>query len=248
VIAGSRVAPERAFERAVLIYSPVWMAAVAVVMRSGMLAHWRDPEHLLFGLGLALPVLLMPFTIGDVEHRSPVHQRYAARAVLYVLVTTVVQVLLGSWLFFQALGMEYRFHTRWVWNGSPVFLYPMTLAYFATYFVLLQLGARALALPETGARRWLTLAVLSYAVAFAETLVMATPILAEFFGYRDKRFMLLYGSFCYGTVFFATLPGFLRLSAPRSLGRVALEALFANAVVLALYGAYARVLPQLPRP
>jgi cycloeucalenol cycloisomerase len=236
----------RAFERLVLLYSPLWIGAVAAVMLSGALAHWRDPEHLMFGVGLALPVLLPPFLPAalDLEREQPAERRYATRAVLYLAITTFVQMYLGSWLFFDRLGMQYHFHTSWEWNRSPVFLYPMTLAYFATYYVAMQVAVRALAVPAAGPRRWLLLALLSYVVAFCETAFMATPAMTEFFFYRDKSYMLLYGSFCYGTVFFATLPGFLALDQPSSLGRVAFRALLGNAIALAAYGVYARLLPQ----
>jgi cycloeucalenol cycloisomerase len=243
----SGVAHERAFERAVLVYSPLWMTAVALVMLSGVLASWRDAEHLLFGVGLAVPVLILPLLPAalDVERDAPLHHRYASRAVLYVALTTLIQMYLGSYLFFDYLGMEYHFRTRWEWNRSPVFLYPLTVAYFATYYVVMQLAARWMAIPQRGARRWVLLAILSYSVAFAETAFMATPVLSEFFFYRDKHFMLIYGSICYGTVFLATLPAFLGLSAKQSLLRVVFVCLLGNAVALSLYRLYVFVMPRL---
>jgi len=230
------------FERAVLLYSPLWMTAVAIVMRTRALAHWDDPTHLAFGLALGLPVLFLPWIVRD--RQTALADRYASRAVVFLVLTTFVQMLVGSELFFRRLGMEYHFAATWSWNGSPVFLYPMTLAYFATYYVVIQIITRAI-LPPSGPFFWIGLATLSYAVAFAETMSMASPMLAELFFYRDRGFMLRYGSFCYGTVFFVTMPMFLRLDSPRSLGRVALGSLAANAVALALYGIYALVLPFL---
>jgi hypothetical protein len=120
----------------------------------------------------------------------------------------------------------------------------MTLAYFATYNAVMQIITRAI-LPPKGPLFWVGLAVLSYAVAFAETLSMASPLLAEFFFYRDRGFMLRYGSICYGTVFFLTMPLFLRLERPLALGRVALASLAANVLVLATYLGYAMILPSL---
>jgi cycloeucalenol cycloisomerase len=239
----------RAFERAVLLYSPVWIATVAVVMLSGVLAGWRDLAHLVFGCALAVPVLCSPWVPGAIgeERARPTADRYASRAVLYLSLTTLVQMALGSILFFDRLGMEYHFHVTWTWNRSPVFLYPMTLAYFATYYVLMQLVLRAVPDAVRGPRRWLVIGLVSYAVAFAETAFMASPLLDGLFFYRDKHFMLLYGSFCYGTVFAATLPGFLRLTEPRPLRSVVLDAAIGNAIALALYALYALVLPSLPR-
>jgi len=76
---------------------------------------------------------------------------------------------------------------------------------------------------------------------------VAAPVLPELFFYRDKHFMLLYGSFCYGTVFACTLPGFLRLEQAQPLGRVVVAAITGNSIALMLYGLHALVLPSLPR-
>jgi cycloeucalenol cycloisomerase len=205
---------------------------------SDVLDRWGDGEHLALGIGLALPVLTLPFFL---------RSGYAARAVLFLVITTAVQMYVGSMLFFDRLGMEYHFRTTWEWNRSPVFLYPMTLAYFATYYVVMQIALRALRAEQPGRRRFTSILVLGYLVAFGETAFMATPALAKHFVYRDKVFMLVFGSWCYGSVFFATLPGFLGLTRSQPPARVVGVAVLGNAIALSLYLVYAYLLPSLPR-
>jgi cycloeucalenol cycloisomerase len=239
----------RSFERAVLLYSPLWMAVVAGVGLSGALAQLGDLGHLGLGVGLALPVALLPFLLprfGARLEKVPLAHRYASRAVLFLAGMTFIQMWLGSLLFFDRLGMEYHFHVGWTLNRSPIFLYPLTLAYFATYYVVMEVVLKRLPQPGSTVGRLLLLAAISYAVAFAETAVMASPWMRSFFFYRDKAFMLRYGSLCYGTVFFVSLPGYLALRAPKTLGKVAVEVLWRNALILVLYLGYALVLPHLP--
>ena len=54
-----------------------------------------------------------------------------------------MQVWFGSDLFFDFLGMEYHFGVTWTAHRTPVFLYFMTIAYFSTYYAILQIVWRA---------------------------------------------------------------------------------------------------------
>src|SRR5262249_52545604 len=146
-----------------------------------------------------------------------------------------------------------HFPVRWMLGRSPLFLYPLTVAYFATYFVVLQIGWRAFVsawprLPAIG--RLAVLCGLGYAVAFAESACMATDCMRPFFSYRDRRFMLAWGSLFYGTVFVVSLPLLFPVdespSEPRrSLARVALDACAANTIILCAYAVYARLVAHL---
>lgn len=75
-----------------------------------------------------------------------------------------------------------------------------------------------------------------------ETFFMGSEVMAPFFRYRDRGFMLAWGSVCYGTVFFVSLPLILGLdereqpSAP--IGEVLLRLLGANMLILVLYEIY----------
>jgi cycloeucalenol cycloisomerase len=222
-------AAERWHERAVLAYTPIWMVAVATLMFSRAFAGWGDGGHLLIGAGLALPLWLLPFLA---ERDRPFLERYATRFAAWIAVTTFVQAYFGSLFFFERLGMEYHFPVKLQWNGTPVFLYLMTIAYFSTYYTVLGIVVRTVPGP-----RPLVAAVACYAVAFAETWFMASDLIKEWFFYRNRDFVQTWGSLCYGTVFFVTLPSFLDLR-ERPLRRGIESALAANLVVLILYELY----------
>lgn len=236
-------------ERFVLIYSPIWMAAVLAVEFGGVLAGWGDEQHLAFGVALALPLFVAPLFL---ERDAPLLRRHALRFSFAVALLSFLQCYFGSALFFTAFGMQYHFHVTWIWNGTPLFLYFMTVAYFATYFVVLELVWRAFRTRFPTASRPAQLAVralLSYLVAFAETAAMATPRMAEFFSYRDPRWVMLYGSICYGTVFFVALPLFTALDEERPTERrlfsLAWDLAAINMILIVCYEVYGWALARL---
>jgi hypothetical protein len=99
-------------------------------------------------------------------------------------------------------------------NRTPLFLYFVTVAYFSTYYALMRLGLRLFLARVPRPRRelvWAVTALLSYSMAFAETFCMASESLRAFFSYADRHKALLVGSVCYGTLFFVSLPVFLRI-------------------------------------
>ena len=230
-------------ERFVLGYSAIWIAVVGGLEWTRAFSRWGDLGHLAIGVGLALPLWAAPFAL---ERVRPLAARHASRFTLFIAISTFLQVGLGSQLFFDRLGMEYHFPVRLVLARTPLFLYFLTIAYFSSYFVVLMMAWRAFATRFPEAPRplgWAVRALLSFGVAFAETFAMATPALAEWFRYRDRVFMLSWGSLAYGTVFFVMLPAFARLDVePRTLRRVTGEALFANLLVLVCYLLYSLVL------
>ncbi len=251
---------KRRGEVLLLGYAPLWIAAVALVALRQSFTTWGDAEHLLFGVGLAAPLFLLPFLprLGHSTH--PLADRYLTKAVVFITLLSFLQNYFGTDLFFTVLGMRYHFHTRLLLDGSPLFLYFMTVAYFSTYFVLMQLALRAFgsaqqsaapsmgsALPAARILRVLFIALLSYTVAFCETLFMANQRLHEVFSYADKGHALFVGSLCYGTIFFVTLPLFYRIDEPINarpvahptpLSRVIWEVLGANLLILCCYEVY----------
>lgn len=231
----------------VLVYSPIWMIAVGAVMLVRLPRSWGDAEHMLLGAGLALPLwihALFPRR-GSIERGRPLADRHAVRFAIAIAIFTFVQVLLGSNMFFDRLGMEYHFHVSLILNRTPVFLYFLTIAYFSTYYVILPIACRAFASRFPGAPRWASTLVrvaASYAVAFGETFFMAGGALDEFFFYRDRAFMLRTGSLAYGSLFFVTLPFFQRLDEDgprRPLSAIARDALALNMLGLLVYEAFA---------
>jgi cycloeucalenol cycloisomerase len=233
-------------ERFVLVYSAVWIAVVAAVVLTRAVAHFGEIGYLALGVGLALPLWAVPLVWGPAEEKGrPIAERYSVKAMVFIALMSFIQCYFGSILFFEGLGMKYGFPVRLVLNGTPVFLYFMTVAYFSTYYVALQWAARALRrlAPRAGLLpSLLALAALSYAVAFGETFFMASDTLRDWFSYGDKSFVLRWGSLCYGTVFFLSAPLFFRIDErperPSALARVTWEALGANMLILIVYELY----------
>jgi cycloeucalenol cycloisomerase len=224
-------------ERLLVAYSPVWIGVMAYVMFSGIFKQWGDATHLVFGLALALPVWLI--AIGDAHAK-----RFVALITLY----SFIQCYFGSKLFFESFGMQYHFHVtpKWTWNGTPAFLYFVTVAYFSTYYVALVLCWRFIEkrVPSV-AGRLVFRALLSYAIAFAETATMTHKVLADYFTYRDNRWVMLYGSICYGTIFFITLPQFYKVKADDKWWPLVRDTLAYNLLILICYELYAFAISKL---
>lgn len=232
-------------EKFVLVYSPVWMTIVGLLMFTGLFSHFGDIGHMAIGLGLAAPILLMP--LFSIERDRPLTERHAFRFALWMTLFSLLQCYFGSWLFFDRLGMEYHFHVHWIVNRTPVFLYFLTIAYFATYYTVMSLAWRAFR------RRWpnaptaikaLLLIVLGYLTAFAETASMANPLVRDYFLYRDKAFALKCGSLFYGTVFVCSLPFVFEIGEDmkqpqKTISRIVIDILAANMLVLCAYELYA---------
>lgn len=204
----------RANMKFVIVYSVLWIAAIAALMLTRRLTRWGDWEHFAFGAVLALPAWIYPFTSpaarADGDRSLPM--RYATHFAVAIALTTLLQTYFGSALFFDRLGMQYHFHTQWVLNGTPVFLYLVTIAYFTMYYSLLVASDRLIGRHVRGPARWIARFALCYAVAFGETYFMASELISDFFSYREKRYALLIGSIAYGFLFFVTLPIFVRLA------------------------------------
>ncbi len=242
---------KRRVETIVLAWSPIWIVIIGALMGTRRFARWDDGEHLALGLALALPLWLAPFAWPAPDEKLvPLAHRHAARFTLFVALMTFVQTWFGTRFFFDHLGMEYHFRVTWILRGTPLFLYFVTIAYFSTYYVVMQVALRALRSLWPGAPWPVAVgarAIVSYLVAFAETAGMASPLIREFFLYRDKAFAMWWGSLCYGTVFFVSLPILERLDerpgdAPPSLRTLARDVLAANLLALFLYDLYAAIM------
>ena len=247
-------------ERFFLLYSPVWIAEVALVMTTGMLTRWGDAGFLVFSLITAAPLFLVPaFYHGRVPAlaATPWHRSYWFKFNLWIFLFVWIGTYFLTHYFFEVLGMRYAFPTRWNLGAAligrgrdiPVFMYPLTQAYFVTYhiamLVVLRRVHRALGdLSGRPGRRILLLlvaVVLAYLVAYAETFFMASEFLADLFWYADKPRMLRWGSLFYACYFFVSLPLLAGMDEPPAqpctLGRAALEALAAGMLVFMILDA-----------
>ncbi len=141
-------------ERFVLLYSPVWIFVMVTVQLTGVFRHWTDWQHMVLGVGLCLPLWLAPLLRPSAGERGePFLARYSTLFNIWIFTFSFLQVYFGSGLFFGALGMEYHFHTTWVVNRSPLFLYFVTVVYFSSYYVVSQPAvARVFAALANGAQ------------------------------------------------------------------------------------------------
>lgn len=206
---------KRAAERWVLLYTPLWGAASALVMVTGIGVRWsREPwgDLAFFGFGLCV---WMGLVLGGYAFRAP---EDAARP-WYRLYHTKFQIwmfvfaFLGNYFteyFYEVLHMHYGFGTRWNVNHVPFFLYMVTVAYFSTYGTLINVFRRVTAssLPAA-APGWVRAGAYlpaCFAVAGLETALNANPWMASLFCYDDMSFMLWFGTLMYGTWFVVTAP------------------------------------------
>ena len=232
-------------ERQVLLLSPVWIAAMGVVMITGLHRRFDDLGFLVFGLALALPFLVLPLVHPHASERDlPVIQRVGVRMNAWVFVLVFVGNYFVTHYFFDLVGMRYGFPTTWrldspvMGEGAhevPVFLYPVTHAYFMSYYVTGRAVLRVVTRRLPGPGPWfLGLLVVSYAIAFAETWFMAVDMLADVFSYADRTRMLLVGSLFYGSFFVVSMPIFERLDRDRraTFSSTMLDALAAAMLVL----------------
>lgn len=247
-LGGPNVAKRR-LERLFLAFTPLWTGAVGIVLLTGAFRRWGDVGLMLLGLGMALPLWALPFVL---EREQPLAARYTVKATLFLALLSFIQNYFGAPLFFRFFGMEYRFNATFSGNGSPWFLSLMTVAYFSTYFGIMQaLLRRADAWLATStvrtplARKLLRAAAcmaLGYSMAFLETLFMANEMLRGYFAYADKGRMLKAGSLCYGTLLALALPLYASIdedpAQPTPLSAVLWRALGVNMLVLICYEIY----------
>ncbi len=226
--------PERrAVERAWLYYTPVWGAVAALVMVSGAAERWGDGPLMALGVALAAGAIVPPLWQARAEPR-PWRERTAVKLTLSVTGLALGMNYLCTPYFFDVLHMHYGFRATLAVEHNPVFLYLMTVAYFATYFVIVcavyrwmrdkqRVGRNARArLPAALAGLGACLSV-----AALETLLNANPFMRRLFCFDDLRLMLWFGTLSYGSCFAWMLPGWLAIddepAAARPLQRVLLD-------------------------
>lgn len=109
------------------------------------------------------------------------------------------------------LHMRFGFKATWRIDRNPVFLYLVTIPYFATYAVAACWTYRWVD------RKFGSVSVVSvmcklgvpFALAFAETVTNANPFTEKVFCYDDMTLALTFGSLCYGVAFVFALPVWL---------------------------------------
>lgn len=206
---------KRFVERAWLLYTPVWGIACAVVMVSGIAERWGDVELMAFGVTLGLGAIVLPIALRPPEDRGqPLHRTTAVKMSLSVVLFAFLLNYFQTPFFYDVLHMHYGFRSTWNIENNPVFLYFLTIAYFATYAALLTTSARAvrsLLAARPLAARIASFAVVPFVIAALETVLNANPWMESLFCYDDPAFAILFGSLAYGLAFVLALPIWLAI-------------------------------------
>lgn len=243
-----------------LAQSPLWMLAVGLVIFTGWVHGWEDLGYLTFGLVAAAPAVVGPLLLRSRPDRDqPFWHAYWFRFNVWCFILVAFGTYFGTGYFFALMGMRYGFPVEWTFAAEvvgrgggavPVFMYPLTQAYFVTYFaalgVVLRWIRRTFGLGALGTA--VTVGILAYATAFAETFFMANEHLAAYFGYADRERMLALGSFGYAIYFVVGLPMVARMDEDHCrwpLGRVVLEALATCMMILVGLEAWAKIVGPL---
>ncbi len=201
---------KRATERYWLLYTPVWGLITAVVMLGGFAERWGDLECLVFGFALAAGALAGPLLQKVPEEAAvPLHRRAGFKMALSVTGLAFALNYSQTPFFWDVLHMHYGFGTRINIQNNPVFLYLVSIAYFATYAALCCATFRALQRFAAGRRR--VFAASAYllaplAMAMLETGLNANPFMKSLFCYDDLKLMLWFGTLVYGMAFVLALP------------------------------------------
>ena len=231
-------------EKFMLLYSPVWMAFLAVVVIRKWYEEFRPFDYVLVGLGLSLPCVIAPFLFaGEQEKRTPPLQRYIIKANIFIGIVSYIGNHFNTHYFYNVLGVRYTGPLGpgrgWEINQVPVSMYLMTHVYFMTYHVLITPLLRGVktsfrtSSPLQYIAVGLFVVVAAFLTAFAETWTISN---FPYYTYPDYYQMLTKGSVFYGTFFVVTFPWFARLDENPwklwSVGKVVREALGAMMTVL----------------
>jgi hypothetical protein len=205
---------KRAVERAWLVYTPVWGIVTGIVMVGGFARAWGDVALVIFGASIALGTWLLPMLLAPPEERAlPFSHRASTQMTTVVVVLAFGLNYFQTPFFFDVLHMHYGFGATWTIDRNPVFLYLVTVPYFATYSVLACAGVRFVrGLPLSRITSLAVVAIVPFAIAFLETLLNANPFMRSLFCYDDTLFALTFGSLTYGISFVLALPLWLRVA------------------------------------
>lgn len=201
---------KRALERAWLLYTPIWGAITGVVMLGGYAEAWGDGALMAFGVVLALGTYAAALlTMPPSERARPVFERTAIKACVTITLLSFGLNYFQTPFFFDVLHMRYGFRATWTLERNPLFLYLVTVAYFATYSVLACIAFRWLARFGRGGRIAGYLLVPT-SLAFLETALNANPWMTRLFCYGDPALMFTFGTLAYGLALGLALPGWMR--------------------------------------
>jgi hypothetical protein len=226
----------RAVERYWLRYTVVWGIVGGVIMLSGLAERWGDAGLMALGVAFALGAVVPMWRPHDDERAVPIHQRAATKLTLSVVTFSFLMNYFCTPYFFDVLHMHYGFRATITIQNNPIFLYLMTVAYFATYLVLVCMAYRLSQRLGSGITKVVGALLAPFAVAGLETVLNANPFMASLFCFDDMPFMLWFGTLSYGVCFVFAMPVWMRIDESsdqrRSLLRVFGETLAAMMLIV----------------
>jgi hypothetical protein len=203
---------KRAAEHHFLRFTLVWGPLAGLVMVSGWAERWSDGAALAFGGLMGAGAVAVPMLRPTAEERA---QPWARRAGVKLSLSVVLFALLYNYFqtpfFFEVLHMHYGFPSTLNLDSNPIFLYLLTVAYFATYCALVNAAFRLAARSLRGPLRVLGMAAAPFAVAFLESALNANPFTRALFCFDDMALMLSFGTFCYGIALALCLAVWIRI-------------------------------------
>lgn len=198
-----------------LKYTLVWGTVMGTVMIGGFADRWGDLPCMILGVLVMAGALIGPILVRPPEDRGmPLHHTTAFKMGLSVAGLAFGLNYSQTPFFWDVLHMHYGFHTTWNIQNNPIFLYFVSVAYFATYAVLVMVSFRLLARVLAPAPRPVQLcayAIAPLGMAFFETLLNANPFLTSLFCYDDLPLMLWFGTLSYGAAFVFALPMWMNI-------------------------------------
>jgi hypothetical protein len=236
-------ANKRAVERYWLGFTIVWGCVNGLVMLTGLAEAWGDVELMLLGVGLAAGAVVPPvLRARGTDRARPWWRRTAFKMAVAVVGFSFGMNYLNTPFFFDVLHMHYGFGVTITIDRNPVFLYFMTVPYFATYSVLASAGARGVRRWVVERPRWLFWIAASpvvIAIAFLESALNANPFMKSLFCFDDLGFMLWFGSIAYGVALLFAMPVWLTLDEdeqrPWGIGAVVLGVALALGAMVPTY-------------
>jgi cycloeucalenol cycloisomerase len=213
--------PERAWsEKFFLLYIPVWIGMMAVWSTAFDGGNRGDVATLVHGLGVALPLLLVPALLAPRDGRRW-YESYWLKANLFIFIVNFSGNYFISEYFFDVLGMIYHYpqleltaDAALVGSGEqkvPVVMYLLTQATYMTYHttaIVLMRRILTIGFPFKLACFVLLTLLLAYGWSWLETMSFANAQLEGNFRYKDKAAMLAYGSVIFGMMFIPSFPIF----------------------------------------
>jgi cycloeucalenol cycloisomerase len=237
---------KRAVERFWLLYTPVWGTICGIIMVGGFANHWTDLPLMILGVGLAAGALIPPLVFRPAEERGkPFWQLTAFKYGFTVFGFAFGLNYTQTPFFWDVLHMHYGFGAEITIRNNPVFLYFLSIPYFATYAVLCTGTYRFVKQGLAGRPRmiqWGAVAIAPFFVAGMETLMNANPWTTSLFCYDDMVLMSWFGTFAYGTAFCLALPVWITIDEKPQVNTKlfsiviwVLAALYADLILLDLY-------------